>query len=215
MVANSLSSDVETNPGPWACTGCKGPMRRSEWSVKCNSCKQWIHWNCIELGENGRRSKDFKRPCCTEGQSLRQPPKPTPLQPPGPSRGDKRREQRERRRTRRKYIKNPKWDERAKVTGNNRETVIWTWNIQRARVTFPKRNRFADIIKVIVKSKAEIVLFSELNDERAAMQWIKAKQIYGALVHGKKSGIFHRDGWTQLIGKLKGAGKRSEPGAPP
>ena len=82
------------------------------------------------------------------------------------------------------------------MTVKARDTVIWTWNIQKARVTFPKRNRFADIMKVIAKSKAEIVLISELNEERAAVQWMKVKDIYGVLVHGKNSGILHRDGWA-------------------
>ena len=45
-------------------------------------------------------------------------------------------------------------------------------------------------MKVIAKSKAEIVLFSELNEERAAMQWIKFKELYGVLVHGKKERHF-------------------------
>ena len=98
------------------------------------------------------------------------------------------------------------------MAGKASDTVIWTWNIQRARVFFPKRIPLADIMKVIAKSKAEIVLFSELNEERAAMQWIKFKEIYGVLVHGKRA-AFSFGG--QLIGKLKGVGKRSEPGAPP
>ena len=74
--------------------------------------------------------------------------------------------------------------------GKASDTVIWTWNIQRARVFFPKRIPLADIMKVIAKSKAEIVLFSELNEERAAMQWIKFKKIIWGISPWKKERHF-------------------------
>ena len=69
-----IIAGIETNPGPkrvWDCTVCKNKIdERKEWSVKCNSCKLWLHWDCSELGSHGRWSRSFIGQCC------RSPPVP-------------------------------------------------------------------------------------------------------------------------------------------
>ena len=56
----------ESNPGPqkFLCTECKQPIKRSQWSVKCNGCQQWIHWDCTDLGQHGRWNRHFRGKCC-------------------------------------------------------------------------------------------------------------------------------------------------------
>ena len=60
-------------------------------------------------------------------------------------------------------------------------------------MSFPKRNRFSEILRVIGMSNADVVLFTELREEQEGVKWIKAKEIFGILIHGKKSGVFLRD----------------------
>ena len=96
----------------------------------------------------------------------------------------KRKEQKRERRKRRQELRNERWEERARTLGYSTVNQVWTWNIQRARVTFARRNRFSEILRVIAASKAEIVMFTELNEEHKGMQWIKAKDLYGVMIHG-------------------------------
>ena len=63
-----LHHDIEVNPGQkkgYECTVCGRRINeRKEWSVKCNQCKKWIHWDCTSLGEERRWSKQFMGTCC-------------------------------------------------------------------------------------------------------------------------------------------------------
>ena len=62
-----LLHDVEKNPGPsktWKCTKCRKGITRKTWSVKCNGCSEWIHWDCTKLGEDRRWSPSFLGECC-------------------------------------------------------------------------------------------------------------------------------------------------------
>ena len=189
LVAMSLRFDVEVNPGPgrpWRCTVCTKNLTRRDWSVKCNGCQGWTHWNCTELGDSGRWSKTFKSKCCEPG--------PFTSETRGYEQKVRRKRERVARRKRRQVKRDAKW--RAAFLGKHRNTTVWTWNMQRARVSFPKRNRFTEILRYISKSQAEIVLLSELKEEEPGIKWIKTKDLYGVLVHGKRSGIILRDGWA-------------------
>ena len=84
----------------------------------------------------------------------------------------------------------------ARNKGREETTTLWAWNIQRARVSFPKRNRFAEIVKAIANSKAEVVMMSELQEQEEGFKWIKAREIFGVLIHGKRNGFFLRDQWA-------------------
>ena len=116
-------------------------------------------------------------------------------QNPGPA-GETRKEQRRKGREERQTRRNQKWVDRATMKGKRKATIIWTWNIQRARVTFPRKNRFAEILKEATKREVEVILFTELHEETEGLQRIKSGDLYGVLVHGKKSGIFLRDVWA-------------------
>ena len=63
----------------------------------------------------------------------------------------------------------------------------------RACVTFAGRNLFPEVLRVIAASKAEIVMFIELNEEHEGTQWIKMKDLYGVMIQGKKSGVLLQD----------------------
>ena len=69
MARMKMCHDVEVNPGPakskLRCTICNEGFKKKEWSVKCNGCKKWTHWNCTLLGEDGRCSTSFRAQCCT------------------------------------------------------------------------------------------------------------------------------------------------------
>ena len=189
LVAMSLRFDLEVNPGPgrpWRCTVCTKNLTRRDWSVKCNGCQGWTHWNCTELGDSGRWSKTLKSKCCEPG--------PFTSETRGYEQKVRRKRERVARRKRRQVKRDAKW--RAAFLGKHRNTTVWTWNMQRATVSFPKRNRFTEILRYISKSQAEIVLLSELKEEEPGIKWIKTKDLYGVLVHAKRSGIILRDGWA-------------------
>ena len=99
-------------------------------------------------------------------------------------------------RRRRKDLRNKKWEMRASLKGRATVTEIWAWNIQRARVAFPKRNRFCEVLKTIGKSAAEVAMLTEMKETETGMEWIKSQDLYGVLVHGKKSGVLLRDDWA-------------------
>ena len=193
-----MRDDIETNPGPrqWVCTEYHKRIKRTEWSVKCNHCSQWIHWRCTDLGDNGRWSSQFRGFCCRVVTPRSQ----------NESRLGRRRKHRTEKRLRRLKLRDEKWVQAAKTQGKRETTTMWTWNIQRARVTFPRRDRFADILRVISRSRAEVVFLSELNEQAAAMQWVKSRELYGVLIHGKKSAIFLRAIWA--VNWLDQGGKR-------
>ena len=111
----------------------------------------------------------------------------------GQSEQSKRKEQKAARRRKRQQMRHEKWVAKANWKEPSEVTTVWTWNIQRARVSFPKRNRFSEILRVIGRSNADVVLFTELREEQEGVKWIKAKEIFGILIHGKKSGVFLRD----------------------
>ena len=257
LVITRLLHDIESNPGPkrYACSVCRKNIGRTTWSVKCNECNLWLHWECSDLGEFGRWSNQFRGPCCDrnvstpnhpiegqpvnrqsltlpierspgyandtretsipptypiEGQpvnriSLREPVSNYPTDPIEGQVGNRtraklvrRRIQRKNRRKRRQIARDKKWIDIATTIGREKYTPIWTWNIQRARTSFPKRNRFSEILKVVAENKAEIVMFTELLEETPAIKWVKAKDLYGVLIHGKRSGIFLKGEWATL-----------------
>ena len=185
-----LLHDVEKNPGlsnTWKCTKCRKGITRKTWSVKCNGCSEWIHWDCIKLGEDGRWSPSFLGECC-------QPIQEEPAETSGKLL--RRQTQRRRRRGRRKILREEKWSNTAKTLDKHKFTKIWTWNVRKARASFPRRGRFCEILREIAKSEVELVLFSEMNEETPGIKWIKSKELYGVLVHGKCSGVFLRDLWA-------------------
>ena len=63
-----IVAGIETNPGPkrvWDCTVCKKRTdEKKQWSVKCNSCKIWLRWDCSELSSHGRWSRSLLGQCC-------------------------------------------------------------------------------------------------------------------------------------------------------
>ena len=68
------------------------------------------------------------------------------------------------------------------------------------------------MLREIAKSEVELVLFSEMNEETPGIKWIKSKELYGVLVHGKCSGVFLRDLWAvnwRDQGCQRECGKRS------
>ena len=52
------------------------------------------------------------------------------------------------------------------------------------------------MLREVAKSHAEVVLFTELCETVEGIKWIKAGDLYGVLIHGKKSGVFLRDLWA-------------------
>ena len=167
MARMKMCHDVEANPGPakskLRCTICNEGFQKTEWSVKCNGCKKWTHWNCTSLGEDGRWSTSFRAQCCTpqephadDGQTetVEQPT----VEPRAESnehvdqpqrnakKRAKKRAQKQRRRQKRHEKRDEKWTENVKRMGKKKRTSIWTWNIQRARVAFPRRSRFAEML---------------------------------------------------------------------
>ena len=124
-----------------------------------------------------------------------------PLQPTCPLEGrradlESRRQQKHRKRLARQSNRNKKWENAARWRGKEKTTCVITWNIQRARTSFPRRNRFAEILRAIAKTKAEVVLFSELREDVRGIKWIKAKELFGVLIQGNKSAVFLRDEWA-------------------
>ena len=102
----------------------------------------------------------------------------------------KQRRRKQQRKERRQEKRDKKWHDRSEIIGKNKQTQMWTWNVQRARVAFPKRNRFTEILKTVAETKVEIVLFSELNEPQEGIKWVKARECFGVLIHGKKVGFF-------------------------
>ena len=49
------------------------------------------------------------------------------------------------------------------------------------------------MLKVVASSRTEVVLFLELLEDEPGIKWIMSKELYGVLIHGKKSGVFLRD----------------------
>ena len=96
----------------------------------------------------------------------------------------------------RQELKDKEWVEAAKWKGKLRNTVVWTWNVQRARISFPRMIRFAEILKAISKSSAEVVLLTELREPDRGITWIKEKDLHGALIHSGRSAVFLRDEWA-------------------
>ncbi|XP_075264195.1 uncharacterized protein LOC142356111 [Convolutriloba macropyga] len=209
----------ENDPGPqkFLCTECKQPIKRSQWSVKCNGCRQWIHWDCTDLGQHGRWNLHFRGKCC-------EPPPPraaeadTPTYPIEGQQGEeaiptyptegrqgrivtaeakkRRRKQKHARRRRRQAKRDQKWQEYAERIGREKVTPIWTWNVQRARASFPRKNRFMEILKVIAENNVEVVMLSEMLEQYPGIKWVKSRELYGVLVHGKRSGVFLKGEWA-------------------
>ena len=100
------------------------------------------------------------------------------------------------RRERGRKSKNEKWEVTARTVGKFDTREVWTWNVQRASVSFPRRNRFSEILRIVSRSKAEIVFLTELREEKEGIKWIKAGDLFGVLVHGMKSGVLLRDAWA-------------------
>ena len=182
------TGDVERNPGPetYVCPICGKEIKdRRQISVWCH-LGGYVHMKCTSLRSIKGYSDEFVCDRCSwcKGE------------------GGKR-EIRERRRTekrkRREKVQKTRAEKRereAKTKGKGKATRVWTWNIQGARVSFPRRNRFAEILRCISKSNAEVVLLSELREKEEGMKWIKAKDMFGVLIHGKRSGIILRDEWA-------------------
>ena len=213
MARMKMCHDVEVNPGPakskLRCTICNEGFKKKEWSVKCNGCKKWTHWNCTSLGEDGRWSTSFRAQCCTPQEPHADDGQTETVEQPTVESNEhvdqlqrnakkrvKKRAQKQRGRQKRQEKRDEKWTENAKRMGKKKQTSIWTWNIQRARVAFPRRSRFAEMLREVAKSHAEVVLFTELCETVEGIKWIKAGDLYGVLIHGKKSGVFLRDLWA-------------------
>ena len=47
------SGDIESNPGPvqYPCTVCEKPVKRNQRGIMCDSCSQWTHARCGDVGE--------------------------------------------------------------------------------------------------------------------------------------------------------------------
>ena len=91
-------------------------------------------------------------------------------------------------------------------------TKKWVWNIQRARVEFPKQNSFLEIVDTIAGHDTEIAMLTELWESTPGIKWIKARNLFGVLVHSQLSGIFLRGEWAvrwQEEGCLKEYGNRN------
>ena len=67
--------------------------------------------------------------------------------------------------------------------------------MQRARISFPRMNRLAEILRAISKSSAEVVLLTELSEPDSRITWLKAKDVYGVLIHSGCSAVFLREEW--------------------
>ena len=52
------------------------------------------------------------------------------------------------------------------------------------------------MVRWCAKNGADIVLFSELMEQEQGMKWIKSKEVYGVLVHGKRSGVLLLGAWA-------------------
>ena len=203
---------------------CSNLHHPKDWSTsfecgKCSYCNidlplapKIADPKCPRKGPLGRRREGAK----SGGSAVDANPK-CPRKGPLGLRGERARSnervvEREIRRERRKRLRNEKWEDRARIMGKANVTVVWTWNIQRSRVIFPKRNRFNEILRTIAKTDTEIVLFSELAEEKEGVLWVKARDLYGVLIYGKKSGVFLRDSWAldwREQGSVKTCGTRS------
>ena len=76
-------------------------------------------------------------------------------------------------------------------TTNGKHIVIWTWNIQKARVKWPKRY-FVEILRVLPVSQVEVALLSELLEPPEGLVWVQLRQISCDLLHGNRSAVFLR-----------------------
>ena len=107
---------------------------------------------------------------------------------------------RKRRRKRRIILRDEKWTNTAKTLGKHRFTEAWTWNVRKARSSFPRRERFCEMLRVVAKTKAEIVLLSEMQEDTPSIKWIKSREINGVLVQAAVSsyGIRGQKNWSEL-----------------
>ena len=202
LVSIRIMYDVELNPGPkkvWLCTTCRQEITRKQWFVKCNICLDWIHWDCTDLEDEDTWTTSFISSCCSSNipaptvyaqtsvdsqRSPRQGESDTEIETtetisveaevePGNVAG-RWKEEKMRRHLARQTIRNWKWESRARLEGKAQNTVIWTWNLQKARVQWPTPSRLAEIVHVIANSFAEVVLFSEIREQQSGVLWIKS-----------------------------------------
>ena len=132
------------------------------------------------MGENDCWNTEFLGDCCT----LTREPSPEPDQN---SKMLRRMGHRKRRRKRRIILRDEKWTNTAKTLGKHRFTEAWTWNVRKARSSFPRRERFCEMLRVVAKTKAEIVLLSEMQEDTPSIKWIKSREINGVLVQAAVS----------------------------
>ena len=171
---------MEPNPGPTSCPICnKEFVEGKEAAVWCH-LGGWVHLKCTHLKRIKRWDTDF---LCRKCELLTRAMSPAEDPTPDPETRDEKKQRRQNekaeRRRRRKDLRNKKWETRDSLKGRATVTEIWAWNIQRARVAFSKRN-----------------MLTEMKETETGMKWIKSQDLYGVLVHGKKSGVLLRDDWA-------------------
>ena len=152
------------------------------WSVNCSKLQERLHLDWTELRAKRRMSLEFLWGCCQPTEQENDPDNE-----PG-NKHLRRHHQRKRRREIKKSLRDKKWTSAAKNLGKRRYTTIWTWNVRNIGVSFLRRNRFRAILREVVKSKAEMLLSSEMLEETSGINWAKSKKINGVLVH-----VFLRD----------------------
>ena len=110
---------------------------------------------------------------------------------------DRKREKRRRhKRERKRKRQQQRYIERKHSDRICQEKVTPIWHVQSARASLPWKNRFMEILKVIWENQVEVVMVSEMMEEQPGIKWIKAKELFGALVHGTRSGVFLRGEWA-------------------
>ena len=182
------TGDLERNPGPetYLCPICGKEIKdRRQISVWCH-LGGYVHMKCTSLRSIKGYSDEFVCDRCSwcKGEGGKREIR------------ERRRIEKRKRREKVQKTRAEKREREAKTKGKGKATRVWTWNIQGARVSFPRRNRFAEILRCINKSNAEVVLLSELREKEEGMKWIKAKDMFGVLIHGKRSRIILRDEWA-------------------
>ena len=72
-----------------------------------------------------------------------------------------------------------------------------TWNVQKAKIDFPKGCRLADILRYIEKTSTKIAFFSETTSREHGIMWKKSKTLFGVVIYGRKTAIFLTDDWAE------------------
>ena len=161
------AGDVERNPGPetYVCPICGKEIKdRRQISVWCH-LGGYVHMKCTSLRSIKGYSDEFVCDRCSwcKGEGGKREIR------------ERRRTEKRKRREKVQKTRAEKREKEAKTKVKGKATRVWTWNIQGARFSFPRRNRFAEILRCISKSNAEVVLLSELREKEEGMKWIKAK----------------------------------------